>query len=50
LLQCCAGFKKLSEVERDDLIMKLIKNREITMSDRTKEKMSGKKGRKFFIK
>lgn len=50
LLQSCAGFKKLSEVERDDLIMKLIKNREITMSDRTKEKTAGKKGRKFFIK
>jgi len=50
LMQSCAGFKRLNDTERDDMIRALLKNKEITVTDRTKDKGAGKKGRKFFIR
>lgn len=52
LIHYCAGFKRMSETDREDLIRHLLKTKEITdtLSDGNNKGKGGRKGRKFFIR
>ncbi len=52
LIQSCAGFRRLTEDERETMILALLKNKEITdtLSDGVNKGKGGRKGRKFFIR
>ena len=46
----CAGYRRLSEDERENLIMHLVKTKEITQIINDGNKKGGRKGKKFFIR
>lgn len=47
----CAGYRRLNETEKDDLIMHLVKTKEITQTvNDAHNKKGGRAGKKFFIR
>ena len=47
----CAGYRRLNETEKEDLIMHLVKTKEITQTvNDCNNKKGGRKGKKFFIR